>query len=250
MRLRLCSTRRARFVEFEYQTDVLGSALVDQMLAHYVGLLDNALAEPERRLTSMDMLGAGERDTVLAQSHGELVATPATTMVAMLEAAAGATPDAVALVSDDAELTYAELHRRANRLARWLIGQGFGADDIIGLRMTTSIEFIVAMLAVLKAGAAYLPIDPAYPDDRIEYLVTDARPQTVIGRDELDAAERAAAQHVGRRAHRRRPAIVHCIPSIWPMSSTLPAPPASPRAWRSRTARSPSTWMVSSPSGA
>ena len=89
-----------------------------------------------------------------------------------LEAAAGATPDAVALVSDEAELTYAGLHRRANRLARWLIGQGFGADDIIGLRMTTSIEFIVAMLAVLKAGAAYLPIDPAYPDDRIEYLVT------------------------------------------------------------------------------
>ncbi len=76
----------------------------------------------------------------------------------------------------------------------WLIGQGFGAEDIIGLRMTTSIEFVVAMLAVLKAGAAYLPIDPAYPDERIEYLVTDARPKTVIGRDEFDAAEEAAAR--------------------------------------------------------
>jgi mycobactin peptide synthetase MbtE len=185
--------RDGAFVEFEYQTDVLGTALVDQMLNHYLGLLDNALAEPGRRLTSMDMLDAGERDAVLAQSHGDLVATPATTMVAILEAAAGATPDAVALVSDEAELTYAGLHHRANRLARWLVGQGFGADDIIGLRMTTSIEFVVAMLAVLKAGAAYLPIDPAYPDDRIEYLVTNARPQMVIGRDELDAAERAAA---------------------------------------------------------
>jgi len=131
---------------------------------------------------------------VLALSHGELVATPATTMVAVLEAAAAATPDAIALVSDEAELTYAELHRRANRLARWLIGQGVGADDVIGLRLTTSIEFIVAMLAVLKAGAAYLPIDPAYPEDRIEYLVTDARPKTVLGRDELDTAERGAAQ--------------------------------------------------------
>jgi mycobactin peptide synthetase MbtE len=182
------------FVEFEYQTDVLGSALVDQMLGHYIRLLDSALAEPERRLTHMDMLGIGERDAVLAQSHGELVATPVTTMVAMLEAAAVTTPDAIALVSDEAELTYAELHRRANRLARWLVGQGLGADDIIGLRMTTSIEFIVAMLAVLKAGAAYLPIDPAYPDERIEYLVTDAGPRTVIGRHEFDAAEKAAAQ--------------------------------------------------------
>ncbi len=182
------------FIEFEYQSDVLDSALVDQMLAHYMGLLDNALAAPERRLTSMDMLGTGEREAVLAQSHGELVATPATTMVAMLEAAAAARPDAVALVSDEAELTYDELHRRANRLARWLIGQGLRPDDIVGLRLTTSIEFVVALLAVLKAGAAYLPIDPAYPDDRIEYLVTDARPQTVIGRHEFDAAEKAAVQ--------------------------------------------------------
>jgi mycobactin peptide synthetase MbtE len=181
------------FVEFEHQTDALRGALVDQMLAHYLQLLDNALSTPERRLTSLDMLGTGERDTVLEQSHGELVATPATTMVATLEAAASTRPDAVALASDAADLTYAELHRRANRLARWLIGQGFGPDDIIGLRMTTSIEFIVALLAVLKAGAAYLPIDPAYPHERIEYLVADARPKTVVGRHEFDAAEKAAA---------------------------------------------------------
>ena len=183
----------AAFVEFEYQT-TLSCALVDQMLTHYVQLLDNALAEPQRRLASLDMLGTGDRAIVLAQSHGELVATPATTMVAILEAALSADPDAVALVSDKTQLTYAELHGRANRLARWLIGQGLGADDIIGLRMTTSIEFIVAVLAVLKAGAAYLPIDPAYPDDRIEYLVTDARPRTVIRRQDFDAAEQAAAQ--------------------------------------------------------
>ena len=183
--------------EFEYQTDVLGTALVEQMLAHYLQLLDNALTQPQRGIAGLDMLGAGERDAVLAQSHGELVATPATTIVAMLEAAASANPDAVALVSDAAELTHGELHRRANRLARWLIGQGTGARDdeaIVGVRMTTSIEFIVAMLAILKAGAAYLPIDPAFPEDRIEYLIADARPQTVIGPDEFEAAERAAAQ--------------------------------------------------------
>ncbi|CAM2928911.1 non-ribosomal peptide synthetase [Mycobacterium intermedium] len=181
-------------VEFEYQTDVLSSALVEQMLVHYIQLLDHALAEPQHRLTSLDMLGPGDREAVLAQSHGELVPTPATTMVALLEKAATVNPDALAVVSDDAQLTYTELHGRANRLARWLIGQGVAADDVIGLRLATSIEFIVAVLGVLKAGAAYLPIDPAYPDDRIEYLVADARPKTVIGRAELDAAEQAAAQ--------------------------------------------------------
>ncbi len=181
-------------VEFEYQIDVLGSALVGQMLAHYLQLLASALDEPERRIAGVDMLGAAEREAVLAKSHGELVATPATTMVAVLDAAAAATPEAIALASDEAELTYAQLHRRANRLARWLVAQGFGAEDLIGLRMTASIEFIVAMLAVLKTGAAYVPIDPTYPDERIEYLVADASPRTVFGWQELAAAERAAAQ--------------------------------------------------------
>ncbi len=178
-------------VEFEYQTQ-LGGELIDQLLTHYLQLLDHALAEPGRRLTGIDLLGPGERAGVLAQSHGELVATPATTMVTLLESAAAATPDAAALVTDETRLTYAELHRRANRLARWLVGQGFGPDDIVGLRMTTSIEFLVAMLAVLKSGAAYLPIDPAYPEERIDYLVASARPRTVLGRPELAAAERDA----------------------------------------------------------
>ncbi len=180
-------------VEVEYQTWLRGE-LVEQMLAHYLRLLDHALAEPGRRIAGIDMLGPGERADVLAQSHGELVTTPATTMVALLEAAADAAPEAVALVSDEARLTYAELHRRANRLARLLVRRGFGPEDIVGLRMTTSIDFVVAVLAVLKAGAAYLPIDPAYPHERIDYLIADARPRTVIGHREFVAAERDAAR--------------------------------------------------------
>jgi mycobactin peptide synthetase MbtE len=182
------------FAEFEFQTDVLSGVLVDQLLAHYVRLLDNALSQPGRRVTSLDILSTGELAVVLAQSHGELVPTPATTMVAVLESAVAAMPDAVALVAGDVELTYAELHCRANRLARWLIGKGIGAEDIVGLRMTISIEFIIATLAVLKAGAAYLPIDSDYPADRVEYLVGDSHPRMVIGQKEFDAAETAAAQ--------------------------------------------------------
>ena len=179
-------------VEFEYQSDVLTDALVDRMLGHYLLLLENMLDEPGRRLGVVDMLGTDERAEVLAQSRGEIVDTAATTMVGILESASAARPDAAALVSDEAELTYAELDCRANRLARWLISQGIGAEDIVGLRMTTSVEFIVAMLGVLKSGAAYLPIDPAYPQDRIDYLLADADPTTVLGERELQAAEGAA----------------------------------------------------------
>jgi mycobactin peptide synthetase MbtE len=179
--------------EFEYQTDVLGDELVGQILSHYRELLTNALREPGHRVNRLPLWGPGERETLLARSHGILVDRPASTVVAALESSAAATPDAVAVVFEDTEFSYAQLHARANRLAHWLIGNGIGTDDIVGLRMTTSVEFVVAMFAVLKAGAAYLPIDPAFPDDRIEYLVRDAGPKLVIGHEEFAAAENAAA---------------------------------------------------------
>ncbi|WP_446224361.1 amino acid adenylation domain-containing protein [Nocardia sp. IBHARD005] len=181
-------------VEAEYQTDVLSEALIDQLLAHFGQLLDSALREPRRRLANLDMLGAADRAVLLDRSHGVRVDEPAKTLVTLLESAAAATPDALALLSDDTELTYAALHARANRLAHWLIGQGIGTEDLVGLRFGTSVEFIVAVLAVLKAGGAYLPIDPAYPDDRIEYLVEDANPRLLLGAVELAAAEEMAAQ--------------------------------------------------------
>lgn len=179
--------------EFEYQTDVLCDELVGQLLRHYRQLLTSALAEPGRRVNRLDLLEPGEWEAVLRQSHGVLVQRPASTAVAALETAAAATPDAVALVFEDIELSYAQLHDRANRLAHWLIGNGIGPDDIVGLRMTTSVDFVVAMFAVLKAGGAYLPIDPAFPRERIDYLLHDARPALVIGHDEFRKAEQEAA---------------------------------------------------------
>ncbi len=179
--------------EFEYQADVLSDELVGQLLSHYRQLLEHALSEPGSRVIRLDLLGPGEREALLARSHGVLVDTPAGTVVALLESIVAATPDAVAVVFEGNELSYAEVHARANQLAHWLIGNGIGPEDIVGLRMTTSVDVIVAMLAVLKAGAAYLPIDPAFPDERIDYLVTDARPKLVIGHQEFGTAEQAAA---------------------------------------------------------
>ncbi|NNH71822.1 non-ribosomal peptide synthetase [Nocardia uniformis] len=181
-------------VEAEYQVDVLTRSLVEQMLTHYVRLLESALAEPDSRIGDLDMLGSDDQQSILAASRGPIAEFAPTTMVDLLQRSVAAAPEAVALVSDDTEITYGEFDRRVNRLAHWLIREGIGAEDIVGLRMTTSVEFIIAVYAALKAGAAYLPIDPAYPDDRIEYLVEDANPELVLGRVELDAAEEAAAE--------------------------------------------------------
>ncbi|MGY2062094.1 AMP-binding protein, partial [Nocardia gipuzkoensis] len=142
----------------------------------------------------IDMLGSEGRARVLELSHGELVTAAPTTMVELFERRVAADPTAIAIVAPDRdiELAYGALNERANRLAHWLIRQGVGVEDIVGLRLSNSVEFVVAVLGVLKAGAAYLPIDPAYPNERVEYLVDDARPRMVLGRVELAAAEESA----------------------------------------------------------
>ncbi|TDZ42649.1 non-ribosomal peptide synthetase [Mycobacteroides franklinii] len=195
-------------VEIEYQTDALPEWLVDQLLTHYRRLLEDGLSRPGEVLGRLDPLGAEERSAVLEHSHGVLAEVPGTTLVDVLDVSAETRSDALAVVADDEELTYQELHRRSNRFARWLIAQDVGTEDVIALRMSTSVEFIVAMLGVLKSGAAYMPIDPALPEERIEYLIADAGPRMVLSLKEFRDAEALAADLDGARitdADRLRP---------------------------------------------
>lgn len=187
-------------LEAEYWADEVEPGLVEQLLTHYLRLLGSALTAPGARVGELDMYGPQDRSLLLAQSHGVLVDTPPTTMVALFERAVAATPGAPAVLAprydgaDDVALTYDQLNRRANRLAHWLIGQGVGPEDAVALRLGNSVEFVVAVLAVLKAGGAYLPIDPADPDERIEEFYRDARPRLVFGLVELVAAEESAVE--------------------------------------------------------
>ncbi|MFE3442514.1 amino acid adenylation domain-containing protein [Nocardia sp. NPDC059180] len=188
-------------VDIEYWPGRVDAELAAQLLAHYLQLLDSALADPRQCLGELDMFGADELAELHEVSHGEQVETVPQTLASLFERRVAAAPDSVAVIacadrpSDDLELTGAELNRRANRLAHWLIGHGIGTEDIVALRMSNSAEFVVAVLAVLKSGAAYLPIDPAYPQERIDFLVGDARPRLVLGRVELAAAEESALAH-------------------------------------------------------
>jgi len=185
------------YLEAHYRTGEVESAVVERMLDHYVQLLNSALAAPDRRLGDIDMLGGEGRAEILRLSHGEQIPASATTIAELFGNSVVAAPDSVAVTvpgadGPDIDVTYSELNRRANRLAHWLIGHGIGTEDIIGLRLSNSVEFVVAMLAVLKAGAAYLPIDPAYPEDRIDYLIEDAAPRMVLDANTFIAAELAA----------------------------------------------------------
>lgn len=190
--LAIATESSGTIVEFEYQTDVLPQWLVGQLLVHYQRLLADGLSRPEETLARLELFDAEEHSALLDQSHGVLTRPSAATLVDLLDAAARATPEALAVVSDDVELTYELLQQRSNRFARWLVAQGAGTEDVIALQMSTSVEFIVAMLGVLKSGAAYMPIDPALPEERVEYLIADAKPRIVMRPQEFRVAEAAA----------------------------------------------------------
>ena len=105
---------------------------------------------------------------------------PEATLPALFEAQVARTPDAVAVVFEEESLTYAQLNARANRLAHHLIGLGIGPESIVALALPRSLEMVIGLLGILKAGAAYLPLDPDYPAERLAFMLEDAQPRLLV----------------------------------------------------------------------
>ncbi|WP_189267314.1 non-ribosomal peptide synthase/polyketide synthase [Streptomyces fuscichromogenes] len=169
----------------EYSTDLFDPATVEALVARWLRLLASVVAEPDRPLSRIDVLTAGERHELLVARNDTACPAPDAALPALFEAQVRATPEAPAVVFEDTVLTYRELNRRANRLAHALIARGVGPEQVVALRLPRSTELVVAVLAVLKTGAAYLPVDPDYPAARIAYMLQDARPAVVL--DDLAA---------------------------------------------------------------
>ncbi|MGX1274634.1 non-ribosomal peptide synthase/polyketide synthase [Streptomyces phaeoluteigriseus] len=176
----------------EYSTDLFDRATVEALVARWLDLLAAVVAEPERPLSRIDVLTAEERHQLLVVRNDTACPAPLTGLPSLFEAQVRATPDAPAVVFEDTALTYRELNRRANRLAHALIARGVGPEQVVALRLPRSTELVVAVLAVLKTGAAYLPVDPDYPAARIAYMMEDARPAAVL--DHLAAVSPAEEQ--------------------------------------------------------
>ncbi|MEU2396298.1 amino acid adenylation domain-containing protein, partial [Streptomyces sp. NPDC007369] len=164
----------------EYSTDLFDHATVEALFARWLRLLAAVVAEPDRPLSRIEVLTAEERHELLVTRNDTACPAPVTGLPALFEAQVRATPQAPAVVFEDTVLTYRELNRRANRLAHALIARGVGPEQVVALRLPRSAELVVAVLAVLKTGAAYLPIDPDYPAARIAYMLQDARPAVVL----------------------------------------------------------------------
>ncbi|MFE9960017.1 amino acid adenylation domain-containing protein [Micromonospora sp. NPDC005299] len=170
-----------------YRTALFDRATAETVVRRYVGLLTAAVADPERTVAALPLLTGAERDLVLGAWNDTSREVPPVTVADEVQRQAAATPDATALVCDGVPLTYAELNTAANRLARLLVARGAGPETRIALALPRSGELVVAMLAVLKSGAAYVPVDTAYPAGRIAYLLEDAAPALVVANPDTAA---------------------------------------------------------------
>ncbi|ATL25759.1 Siderophore biosynthesis non-ribosomal peptide synthetase modules, Bacillibactin synthetase component F [Streptomyces formicae] len=166
--------------QVEFSTDVFDRSTVEALTARLGRLLAAAVADPDRRIGDIDLLSEEERDHALATWNDTANEVPRASLAELFQAQVARTPDQTAVIHQDTRLTYAELNCRANKLAHHLIAQGAGPERVVALKLPRSAEMVVAVLAVLKSGAAYLPIDPTYPAERIQFMLDDARPLTTI----------------------------------------------------------------------
>jgi amino acid adenylation domain-containing protein/non-ribosomal peptide synthase protein (TIGR01720 family) len=170
----------------EYATDLFDPGTISRMLNHYQTLLAGIAHRPERRISELPLLSKGELDHVLAQwSRPWAERTHASAIHQLFELEAARTPDAMALTFEDRWLTYENLNKRANQLARYLRKLGVGPDVLVGLCVDRSPDMIVGMLGILKAGGAYVPLDPNYPAARLAFLLKDTQAPILLTQQRL-----------------------------------------------------------------
>jgi amino acid adenylation domain-containing protein len=163
-----------------YRRDLFDRWRMEQMARHYVHVLQAMIANVDQPVWQIDMLDDNDRRRMLYDWNETHHDVSRSTLSSLFEAQAGRTPGSIAVVCDQETLTYAELNERANKLAHLLIQEGVGPESRVGVALPRSLEMLVSILAVLKAGAAYVPLDPDYPADRLAFMLQDSQPTCTL----------------------------------------------------------------------
>ena len=173
-------------VAFEYNTDLFHQSTIERMLTHFQTLLESIVAAPEQSIALLPIIPETELSKMLIEWNQTWAEFPQDCcMHEWFESLAMKNPEAVAVTFQDQQLTYAELNQRANQLARYLQKQNLRCENLVGICMERSIEMVVSILGTLKAGGAFIPLDPAYPAERLAYMITDARISVLLTQQNL-----------------------------------------------------------------
>ncbi len=173
-------------VRISYDTNRFDDGTITRLLGHFQTLLEGMVANPEARVSQLPLLTESEKNQLLIDGHNPQVDYPVTKCLHQLfEEQVKRTPEAVAVVYSDQQLTYNELNCRANQLAHYLQSLGVKPDQLVGICLERSLEMIVGLLGILKAGGAYVPLDPEYPIERLSFMLEDAQLSVLLTQQKL-----------------------------------------------------------------
>jgi amino acid adenylation domain-containing protein/non-ribosomal peptide synthase protein (TIGR01720 family) len=186
MTLTMAEAREGVAASIEYNTDLFDATTIQRMASHLEVLLQGVADNPQQSLSELPLLTKQERQQILYDWNETSLDHPVDIYFHQLfESQVERTPEAVAVIYEGRQLSYAELNRQANRLAHYLQGVGVAPEVLVGILMKRSIEMVVALLGVLKAGGAYVPLDPAYPQERLGFTLDDAGMQVLLTQQPL-----------------------------------------------------------------
>ena len=171
---------------WNYNTDLFDDSTITRMMGHFVTLLEAIVANPQQRIDQLPLLTQFEEHQLLVEWNNTQVDYPIDKCIHQLfEEQVERTPDAVAVVFENQQLTYHELNSRANQLAHYLRSLGVKSDVLVGICVERSLEMVVGLLGILKAGGAYVPLDPEYPKDRLSFMLADAQVSILLSQQRL-----------------------------------------------------------------
>ncbi len=170
---------------FEYSTDLFETATIDRMAMHFQTLIESIIANPDQSIDELNILTDSERHQLLVEWNQTQIDYPNQCIHQLFEAQVERTPDNIAIVFEQHQLTYRELNDRANQLAHYLQVQGIVPNMLVGLYVERSPMMMIGLLGILKTGAAYVPLDPNHPLDRIEYAIEDAQIGIILTQQQL-----------------------------------------------------------------
>ena len=169
----------------EYNSDIFDQTTIKRFIEHYLVLLEAVVAEPAATVAALPILSPAERQRLLVDCNATAADYPFTTIVELTRTTAARLPDRVAATFRAASLSYAELDRRSNQVARCLLARGVAPGVLVGIAVERSLGMLVGMLGILKTGAAYVPIDPAYPRERLAFMAEDSCLRGLVSEERL-----------------------------------------------------------------
>jgi amino acid adenylation domain-containing protein/FkbH-like protein len=209
---------------FEYNTELFEASTIERLAQHLLQLLTAAVDNPAARVLELPLLGDSERNQILLGWNRTQAALGEQSVCELIEQQAARTPEAIACQFQSERLSYAQLDRRANQLARYLQRAGVGPETLVGLCLERSLDMVIALLAILKAGGTYLPLDPTHPSERISFILEDAQAKLLI-------SSRALLSKLASAVPRRL-----ALEELWDQIAAesgeqLPAPPSDAAAY-------------------